>query len=170
VALTVIDETGDGVDDGDTEDDTVDDDTDDEGRDITPRETPLEPDRRAGEERDLAALTPLCEAAQLRSALANGELVVWANPQDIAIGAYAVERGRAALTVRGIALAPGYRGRGLAARVLRELIDEAIRKNVSVACEVPTDAARALQLLRHLGFVVVPGSAAGKIRLVWRAG
>jgi GNAT superfamily N-acetyltransferase len=146
-----------------------DDDTDDDGaRDITPRETPLEPERRLAEARDIDALVPLCDRAQLERSLAKRELAVWTDANDVAIGGYAVERARSGLTVRGIALTASHRGRGLAARVLREMIDEAIRAHTTVACEVPTDAARALQLLRHLGFVVVPGARAGTIRLVWR--
>ena len=89
-------------------------------------------------------------------------------PHGIA-AAIRVERRRHEIFVHDLVVAPAERGKGLATAALRELIDEAVRNDVSVATLVPPRATRALRLLKFLGFVVVPSPVPGRSRLVWRA-
>jgi GNAT superfamily N-acetyltransferase len=80
-----------------------------------------------------------------------------------------VERKRHEIVVHDLVVAPAEQSRGLATAAIRELIDEAVRSDIAVAIHVSPRAARAVRLLKLLGFVVVPSAVAGRTRFIWRA-
>lgn len=117
--------------------------------------------RRAAEPGDAAALG----AAPFSLDDIPADLVVLTRDERI-VGALRVERSRAGLHVPLLVVAEEIRRRGVASRLLRELIDEAIRCGVPLSVECPPSGP-ATRLLLGLGFVPAPARAARRARFVF---
>lgn len=80
-----------------------------------------------------------------------------------------VDRRRLEIHVVDLYVGSAHGRNGIASRLLREVIDEAIRADVPVSMHIPPRAQPAIELLRKLGFVPVPSREPQRSRFVWRA-
>lgn len=133
--------------------------------------------RRAAEPGDVERIHELHRREWSGDATAKDEFIATFAPQtwvivegpgDSVAGVLRVERKRHEIFIHDLVVATGHESQGMATALVRELIDEAVRTDLPLAIHVPPTAARALRLLRFLGFVVVPSPVPGRSRLVWR--
>ena len=108
------------------------------------------------------------ERAAWGAAFQAGDHVVLVDDRAHVAAFMRVERKRHEIHVAELYVAAEHGRHGIAARLLRELIDEAVRADVPVSMHIPPRAQPAIALLRKLGFVPVPSKEPARSRFVWR--